>query len=419
MEKAVKKAVNKRMIAVTVLLLSLMQMAPTGLSPMMSGVSEAFPDASVQSVQFLMTMSGVFVLVLSLVSARLSRRFSKKLLIGMGCVCMMAAGILPVLFHGSLGILRIWSSLLGIGMGLLCALAISLLTDYFEGTEKADLMGIQSGANSFGAMIMSLVGGLLASVAWYLNYLVLLLIVPGFICCLLFVPGKNGLRETAEKGGMAEQEKGQYLAGREGKSAEQKKWISGTLMACVFTGMLFLFCFNAVPTNLSMLISESALGNAATAGVASAVSLFGGVLAGMIFGKLDRRMHLYTIPFGFLCLCAGLVLMAMGRSLPFLMAGCFISGSSITFVMPQCMMQVTGDVDQTQAAFGTAMMMASGNLGTFLTPFLSAAAFRITGDSAVINRYYVCIGITLFLAAIYTIAVTAVKGQADSLKKRR
>ena len=45
MEKAVKKAVNKRMIAVTVLLLSLMQMAPTGLSPMMSGVSEAFPDA--------------------------------------------------------------------------------------------------------------------------------------------------------------------------------------------------------------------------------------------------------------------------------------------------------------------------------------------------------------------------------------
>ena len=216
MEKAVKKAVNKRMIAVTVLLLSLMQMAPTGLSPMMSGVSEAFPDASVQSVQFLMTMSGVFVLVLSLVSARLSRRFSKKLLIGMGCVCMMAAGILPVLFHGSLGILRIWSSLLGIGMGLLCALAISLLTDYFEGTEKADLMGIQSGANSFGAMIMSLVGGLLASVAWYLNYLVLLLIVPGFICCLLFVPGKNGLRETAEKGGMAEQEKGQYLAGREG-----------------------------------------------------------------------------------------------------------------------------------------------------------------------------------------------------------
>lgn len=408
MEKAVNKAANKKMIAVTVLLLSLMQMAPTGLAPMMSGVSEAFPDASAQSIQFLMTMSGIFVLVLSFVSARLSRRLSKKLLIGVGCVCMMAAGILPVLFHGSLGILRIWSALLGIGMGLLCALAISLLTDYFEGPEKADLMGIQSGANSFGAMLMSLAGGLLASMAWYLNYLVLLLIVPGFICCLLFVPGKNGLRETTEKSGMTEQEKKQ-VAGSAGKPKAQKTQISGTLIACGFTGMLFLFCFNAVPTNLSMLITENALGNAATAGVASAVSLFGGVLAGMIFGKLDRRMHLYTIPFGFLCLCAGLVLMAMGRSLPFLMAGCFISGSSITFVMPQCMMQVTGDVDQTQAAFGTAMMMASGNLGTFLTPFLSAAAFRITGDSAVINRYYVCIGITLFLAVIYTIAVTAVK----------
>ena len=70
-----KKSIHKRMIAVTVLLLSLVQMAPTGLSPMMAGVSETFPEASAESVQFLITMSGIFVLVLSLVSAVLTQRF--------------------------------------------------------------------------------------------------------------------------------------------------------------------------------------------------------------------------------------------------------------------------------------------------------------------------------------------------------
>ncbi len=385
-----EKSVNKRMIAVTVLLLSLMQMAPTGLAPMMSGVSEAFPGASAESVQFLMTMSGIFVLVLSLFSAWLLRRFSKKALICTGCLCMITAGILPVLFHGSMGILRVWSSLLGIGMGLVCALAISLLTDYFDGPKKADLMGIQSAANSFGAMAMSLAGGVLASAAWYLNYAVLLLVVPGFVCCLLFVPGKKG------------QEGQRY---RE----EQKIQISGRLFGYAFTGSLFLFCFNAVPTNLSMFISENGIGNAATAGVASAVSLLGGVLAGTIFGKVDRYLHLYTIPLGFVCLCVGIVGIVGGRSLPFLLMGCLISGSAITFTMPQCMMQVTREVNPTQAAFGAAVMLAGGNLGTFLSPLLSGAALRITGKSAVAGRLYVCIGITLFLGIVYAAAVTAVQ----------
>lgn len=404
-----KKAVNKRMIAVTVLLLSLMQMAPTGLAPMMAGVSEAFPEASAQSVQFLMTMSGIFVLVLSLISAWLSQRFTKKLLISTGCVCMALAGILPVLFHESMGILRIWSSLLGIGMGLLCALAISLITDYFDGSKKAELMGVQSGANSLGAMIMSLVGGVLASVAWYLNYLVLLLIIPGFVCCLLFVPGKRG----------QEKESGEQDAEKEPERPEEGKiQINGTLLKYALTATLFLFCFNVVPTNLSMFISENAIGNAATAGVASAVSLLGGALVGMVFGKVDRYLHLYTMPLGFLCLCAGLVGIAAGHSLPLVLVGCFISGSAITFIMPQCMMQVTRNVNPVQAAFGTAMMMASGNLGTFLTPLLSAAAFRITRSGAVINRYYVCIVITFVSAIVYTVVLTLARRHVSPDKRR-
>lgn len=383
-----EKALKKRMIAVTVLLLSLMQMAPTGLSPMIAGVSEAFPEASAESVQFLMTMPGIFVLVLSLISAWLAQRFPKKLLISIGCCSMLVAGILPVFFHGSMTVVRIWSAFLGIGMGLVCALAISLLTDYFDGPEKANLMGVQSGANNLGAMLMSLAGGVLASAAWYLNYLVLLLVIPGFICCLLFVPGKNVEKKEQET---------------------HKIQISGTMLKYAVIGMLFLFCFNAVPANMSMYISENAIGNATTAGVASAMSLLGGVLIGMLFGKIDSYLHLYTIPTGYLCLCVGLIGIVNSKALPMLLISCFISGSAITFIMPQCMMQVTKNANPAQAAMGTAMMMAGGNLGTFLTPFLSTIGLRITGSSAVVNRYYVCIGITFMLAAVLAVIVTVAR----------
>lgn len=386
---------KKKMIGVTVLLLSLMQMAPTGFAPMMAGVSEAFPDASAQSIQFLMTMPGIFVVFLSFLSAWLTRRFSKKLLISAGCVSMMVAGILPILFHGNMALLRLWSALLGIGMGLLCALAVSLLTDYFEGPEKAGLMGVQSGANSLGAMIMSLVGGVLASLSWYLNYAVLLLVLPGFLCCLLFVPGKNAVEKGEE---------------------QQKIRMTGRMLKYGAVGMLFLFCFNIVPVNLSMFIAENGIGDAKTAGAASAVCLLGGVLLGTLFGRLDRHLHLYTIPLGFLCLFLGITGIAMSHTVFPMLAGCFVAGSSITFVMPQCMMQVTGNANPAQAAMGTALMLASGNMGTFLTPLLSTAAEGITGSSAVVNRYYVCIGLTFALTVILAGAVAAAKRRAQIIQ---
>lgn len=400
-----KKSIHKRMIAVTVLLLSLMQMAPTGLSPMLAGVSETFPEASAESIQFLITMSGIFVLVLSLVSAVLTQRFSKKLLICIGCISMMLAGILPVAFHESMAVLRIWSALLGIGMGLLCGLAISLLTDYFAGPEKAQLMGIQSGANNLGAMMMSLAGGVLASSAWYLNYLVLLLVLPGFLCCILFVPGEKKRRlDFREK-----TEAGEKRCGGEG----QKIRINGTMITYAAIGMLFLFCFNAVPTNLSMYLAENGMGNAKEAGVASAMCLLGGTLAGVFFGKVNRLLRIYTIPLGYICLCAGIAVISWGHTPALLLAGCFMAGSAITFVMPQCMMQATKDVNPGQAAMGTAMMMAGGNLGTFLTPLISTAACRITGSSVVVNRYHICIAMTFVLAVALAAGMRYNEKKAD------
>jgi len=385
---------NNKMIAVTVLLLSMMQMAPTGLSPMLAGVSKAFPEASAQNVQFLMTMPGIFVVFFSLLSAWLVRKCSKKLLILGGCMCFLLAAVLALLFHGSLYLLWVWSAILGTGMGIVSALAISLITDYFDGSEKAGLMGLQSCANNLGAMVMSLAGGVLASAAWYMNYFVLLLILPGLICCLLFIPRDNVQKQVPDSG-----------------SGSRKIAVNGIMIRYALLCMAFLVCFNAVPANLSMLIAEDGTGNAMTAGIASAVSLLGGIVSGLLFEKMDRRLHLYTLPAGFLCLCAGTLGIAFSRGmLPLLFIGCFVAGFSISLVVPQSIMRVTRDADPAQAALGTAMIMSGSNLGNFLTPVLAAAAAGISGSSRTVYRYDLSAG-TACVLGVVLLAVTGISSR--------
>lgn len=197
-----QRGINKSMLKAAILVLTFSQMATNGLSPAMADIAAQFPDAATSTIQFLMTLPGIFVVILSLISAWLTSIFPKKYLIGTGSICIICTGVFGVLFHGSLQILFVWSSLMGIGMGLISALTISLISDYFDGQEKTNLMGLQTGAANVGGMIMTAVGGVLTTIVWQYDYLVYLIAVPGLLLLIFFVPKtspeKSG--ETARLG---------------------------------------------------------------------------------------------------------------------------------------------------------------------------------------------------------------------------
>lgn len=381
-------------IKITILLLSLVQMATAGLSPMLSKVSESFPDVSTSSIQFLMTIPGIFVVIFALISAWISRHVRKRTLICIGACFILVSGILAFFLHGNMMLLRIWSAALGIGMGLVAALANSLAADYFEGKEKAALMGQITGMGNTGGMIMSIVGGLLVTIAWYYNYLVFLLALPGLICCILFLPKENkkALDNTTDAG-----------------TAK----LSFNTIFFAATACIFLFCYNVGPANLAMLITEKEIGGSALAGVAAAIYLLGGALLGLIFGKLNSLLKIYTIPAGFLLLIVGFLGILASNSVALLLLFCFISGSSISMIMPQCMNQVSQNPNPPQAAFAIALVMAGSNLGTFLTPFLSKISVAATGSEHAAGKFQTSAVFGSILFVVYVILVTIRKKNAE------
>ncbi|MCC8150862.1 MAG: MFS transporter, partial [Lachnospiraceae bacterium] len=176
------------MLKITILVLTFSQMATNGLSPAMSDMAAAFPDVATSTIQMLMTLPGIFVVILSLISAWLTSVFPKKYLIGTGSLGICATAVLGTFFHQSLPGLVAWSALMGIGMGLISALTVSLISDYYEGQEKENLMGLQTSAANVGGMIMTVVGGLLTAIAWNFDYLVYLIAVPGLLLLIMLVP---------------------------------------------------------------------------------------------------------------------------------------------------------------------------------------------------------------------------------------
>lgn len=382
--------INTGRIKITILLLSLVQMATTGLAPMLSNVSESFPDVSTSSIQFLMTIPGIFVVIFALLSAWISRHIRKRTLICIGTCFIFLSGILAFFLHGNIMLLRLWSAALGIGMGLVSALTNSLAADYFEGKEKAGLMGQITGMGNAGGMIMSIIGGVLAAIAWHYNYLVFLLVLPGLFCCLLFLPKENKKAPEMKNGGHTAK-------------------LSSDAVFFAATACIFLFCYNVGPANLSMLIAEKGIGGSTLTGVAAAVYLLGGALLGLVFGKLNSLLNMYTIPAGFLLLIIGFFGILASSSVAPLILFCLIGGSAISMIMPQCMNQVSGNPDPSQAAFAIALVMAGSNLGTFLTPFLSRISAAATGSENAAGKFQTSCVFGIVLFAVYMILVTVRK----------
>lgn len=370
--------VNKNMLKVTILVLTFVQMATNGLSPAMSDIAARFPDVATSTVQMLMTLPGIFVVILSLISAWLTSIFPKKYLIGTGSVCICATGILGFLFHDSLRILFCWSALMGIGMGLIAALTVSLISDYFEGQEKTNLTGLQTSAANIGGMIMTAVGGVLTAIAWHFDYFVYLLALPGLILLILFVPKKSpeSVKEADVSAKNGEEEAHVALM------KNRQIWVP------VIISVVLLFLFNAGPTNLSMYATEFGIGNSVVAGWAATFFLLGGTLMGIAFGAFSRRLGAFTIPLGFVFMAVGFLVMLLKANVGCLFIGCLLAGMSISLVSPQCILQTSVlSHSPAEAALAAALIMAASNVGTFLTPQITNIACAISGSDSTRYRF--------------------------------
>ena len=359
--------VNLKGLKAAILTMSFLQMATNAVASILNSIAESL-QASASGVQYLMTFPNLLVVVMSVVTARLTVKFPKKKLALLGSFLGALAGILSFLLHGSLILLYAWAGLLGIGIGLVIPIANSLIADYFEGNEKDGLLGLQTSAANVGSMLMTFLGGYLAILGWHYTYFVYLLAIPGLICIFLFVPEQNVAGPASEG---------------EGKSSSA---IPAKAVMYFAIALVFMLAFYVGPTNLSMFVAEKGIGDTVVSGTAATILLAGGAIMGILFGKVAGLIGKLTIPAGFLMLVLGYLMIYNASGIPMLYLGSFLVGTSNTLVLPQCMGSV-GTKDKQQTTMLMALCLATANLGTFLAPVVTGISAAVMGNDLASSRF--------------------------------
>ena len=135
---------NNSGLKAAILTMSFIQMATNAVSSILANIATEFPDASVTTIQYLMTFPNLMIVAVSVIAAGLAERISKRTLAATGLLLAAVSGILSFAVHGSILILYVWAGMLGIGVGLVVPMANSLISDYFQENERDTMLGYRS-----------------------------------------------------------------------------------------------------------------------------------------------------------------------------------------------------------------------------------------------------------------------------------
>ncbi len=370
---------SKITIKMAILFYSLVQTGTICITSVLTHIADQFPGYSATQIQFLATCPSIIVVIISLLSGKITEFIPKKHLTMFSSSMFLVTAIGGFLFHNSLLILFVWQITLGIAIGILVPIGTSLIADYFDGEERSSMMGMQSAVISIGGVILSLLGGLLATIQWYYNYLSFLLIIPGFLLLLLGLPLDKPIR-FMNKG---------------------KKRVGVTSRIIIFYGVIsfaFMLLFNVVPTNIAMLLEEQSILGSDRAGIASASFMLSGVIAGLLFKLLSRRMGEKVIALGFLNLSIGAFIAAIAGRYWIVLVGIFIAGFSLSMIMAQIVLSVAEKENPTAVTMSIAIIMSINNFGSFLSPYVTKVSKVIMGNNMVTSRYLL-ISILAFIIA--------------------
>ena len=364
-----------------ILTMSFIQMATNAVASILANIAAEFPETSVTTVQYLMTFPNLMIVAVSVIAAGLAERIFKRTLAATGLFLAAASGVLSFAVHGSIVILYVWAGMLGIGVGLVVPMANSLISDYFQENERDAMLGYQTGAANAGSMIMTYVGGILATIAWQFDYLVYLLAIPGLILTLMFVPKQNVVTQNQV-------------------ATEKKKFKieAHEVLFCVVAAVSMLM-FYLGPTNIALYFSEKQIGNTMTAGTASSLLLLGGVVMGFFFGKLAEKIGKHTITLGFMALFIGYTLIYIKGQLVPTYIGCVFVGMSNPLVMPQCMGSVVSE-DKQRTTVMMSVVFAIANLGTFLAPAITTISRIVMHAETAASRFAFAGIVTGILACV-------------------
>ena len=352
---------KEQMKKIALLSLSLILTSAYSVSIVLPSLLQHFSEYTTAQVEMLISAPSFAITVMIVLNAWLSRYMKDRSMIVGGLLLLSVSGMVPV-FVQEYPVMFASRIFLGIGIGLINAKAISIFSEYYEGREKAALLGYRGSAEVLGSAVMTLVAGKLVLIRWNLAFWVYAL---GFVIVLLYLVCVPGSMEPGQSAGA---EKESLEAEADGKRECWKKEVLPIAYA-VFAGFVIcIYCSNSL--RVPMLILEKKLGTESEASIILTLMMLMGIAAGVYFGKLTMWWKEKLPGVGCLMLGAGMLLTAYAGNLPLIGVGISIVGFFYTVLVTYSFHQISERIPQSSINTATSIVLVGCNLGAACSPFV-------------------------------------------------
>lgn len=364
------------MLKVGLLSISITMGTQMAIAPALPEIMASFPEKTTTQVETLTTVQSITGLVFVLLCPLISSYLGKKRTVVLGLLVAGVSGVVPLLSGmlsamgmGNILVFRImWLSRLvfGGGVGLVCGLAVSMIGDFFEGDERATLLGVRTSMETLGQVATTAAAGALLGLGWQWPFAVYAVI---FVLLALFVVGVPADEPTAGK--------------RAASSAPaDPQFVPAAVLVMCALNFLFMTCYCGINVRISSIMTEGGFGTASQSSLVISALAICGLLCGLVFGKVYEFLRGKTPALGAGLLAVGCFLGGTANSLPVMFAAAIVCGLSYPLFISYIMNHVTEVAPKSSVMLCTSVAISSGFLAGFFSPYILSWVGRIVGEAA-------------------------------------
>lgn len=387
---------QKRVLFKTSLLsISLINMSGPAVAAAIPLMLGAFPQRALADIELTVSVTNFGILLLVVLAPFFVRLLGDKKTVMAGLVLALVAGCVPV-FSESYDVILFSRFMLGCGIGLFNSLSYSLICQYFDGDERATLLGYQNAVSAIGSALMTLLISQLIAHGWHSVFLIYFLTLIPIVLFGLNIPATRTVSRAA-----AETRNGRI------------DWrVPGYALYLfyIFAGyMILIFKLATVVTTVGY---SDAAGASLLLTLSTVISFPGGIL----FGQVSKKLGHAILPLSLLIIGAALVLLAYSTSLAATAISVLAAGFVFAFVIPyffSCAAAVSAPDRQTVTS---SILLIGINFGVFLHPWVIRMIQMVGGRSDIffpITAYGVLFIATAVAHSGYLLGQRMMKGATN------
>ncbi|WP_310187788.1 MFS transporter [Bacillus sp. 3255] len=356
--------------------------APMLAAPAIKLLKLDFPDTSSLLIQWVVTLSSLFILPTLLFASTLAKKFSRKSILIVGLMLYIIGGIGPS-FVNSIPLILVFRAILGLSIGLISPTFNALIAENFQGDERTKMNGWVTAINGIGGAIFLSIGGFVASFGWrsvFLSYsyaIILLILVICFIPKFPPVQVQSTVNTSVAK-------------------------IPAFFYVVAMLSGLHVLLYFTIPTSMSLYLAEIGVGTASSVGYFSALSLFSIFLAGLAFPMLTRVFHRYMVAFGIMLYSLGFLVESYAQNIWMIAFAVFLLGFAQGFFFPMSFTKTAQMVSKERLTMAISILLASIYTFQFICPLFMNVVPSLFGFKST-RETFLLISIVLGASALISI----------------